>query len=962
MEMSESAWMRLFKASSLVALMVSVVTIGNSGIASSLTRNSYKPYTVKPTIGSPREEFDLDGNWLFMPDLKTSYTDPSCSDDSWHVMDVPDFWQPKAWWISSSISPKYVKEEEARVARYTFDSAKTREGCYRHWIIVPKSMKGKRISISFDGAATLADVYWNGHKVGRHAGMFGRFDCEVTPYVRWGEKNLLAVCLSVGSNEKKDDDKVVGVAVTVRITKSMLSWFPHGAFGSMGYVPVAYGGLWQSVRLVATGGVRAEKIRFTPTLDSATIVTDVSGDARKAILEETLVSKGENRILWKSRRSISVKGNSSVTTRSPRLHPRLWSPEHPNLYILKTRIIVAGTPVDEKKTQVGFRTFVVKGDTFYLNGKPYRLRGADMPPYGMRPNDGRLAHKFFNLMHSGNQMVTRSHCSPYNEIWATAADEEGVAVSSEGIWPWALMKEIPNDGLLKHWKKEQLEVIGDLYNHPSIIINTIGNEMMQGCCQDVHKWKIMSDLVKAVRKTDPTRPIVFSSEMARAFYDKQWRDVLSPGGYDDGDIDDVHCYYGWYQPSAMMLDFTKPIPVERFSPTKGRAFISQECGTGYPSVDGGYSCGAYPGQFMIPQAWAGKYVVPGHGSSDLFLRSIADINKETAEKLRRQCKYWAGNMLFANLCWYKNCYDADKIQPYPVHYAVKMAYSSVLVSLDSPQRHLFAGDSFDSRVCIANDDIDLPNAGSLTLSCWVEDRFGRKLTPVSKERVGDCRYYAQVWADVSIRMPDIEGRNDAALCFKLTSSAKAISANRYDIVICGRRWACERPDVSGKVVMLNGDPGERAFDNARNEAEQGRTVLWLNAGESARTLMPSVIESAQKYAGEFVDTNDPNLRLFDGLKPFDMRWWYSPGKTPSVTEVQFRLKKGSAARSFTTFVRPHFYMSSDEVRELPHTTLFEITCGKGRIIVSSMRTEAAETDPMAARFLSNLYRYSVKQD
>ena len=896
-----------------------------------------------------------------MPGEENSFVDPADSDTAWHVMDVPNFWQPVRWWISQSISKKHWDSELNRVHnRYTFDAENTRNGCYRNWIIVPKSMSGKRVFVAFDGAATLAEVFWNGHKVGSHVGMFGRFKCDVTKYVKFGGRNLLAVKLSTGSNGSKDDDKVVGVAVTVTVTKSMLEWFPHGAFGAMGSsTPVAYGGLWQPVKLIFTGKSSIEHVYFTPKLDSASILTEISGKVPNAVLQQSLIPKGGTKSIWSSAKHIDLSGgNIKVDTLTAKLHPNLWSPEHPNLYILNTKIVSSGKIIDQVKTQVGFRTFEVKNSKFYLNGKPYWLRGADMPPYGMAPNNAKLAHKFMKYMHDGNEMATRSHCSPYNETWQTAADEEGVAVSSEGIWPWALMGPIPNKTLLDHWKKEQLEVVRDLYNHPSLIINTIGNEVMQGCCNDVDKWKIMSSIVKSVRNADPTRPIVFSSEMTRAHYADLWKNTLSKEGYDSGDIDDVHCYYGWYQPSMMMLDFNSPIPSQRFTPTPGRLFMSQEGGTGYPSVDDGFGTELYNNTFKMPQAWAGKYALPESGSSDIYLQVLADINKLTAEKVRVQRKYWAGYMLFNNLCWFKNCYDDKTIEPYKIYDYVKLAYSPVLIALESPQRHIYAGDTLDSRVCITNDDIGLPVAKSLKLYCWVEDESGAKIGDTFTTDLADCPYYGQIWKTISIKMPSLDGRDDAVLHMKLESAGKIISENKYDIVICSHKWADADYNSAKNVIVLNGNCSEQQFNDAKDAAVKGATVLWLDAAENAGKFMPDVIESVQNFKGEFVDMDNPKNEIFSGFKPLDWRWWYSKDCLPSVTDIQYTLKKGSGAKSYTTFIMPHMYMSEKDVKKLPHSTIFEVPCGSGRIIVSSMRTQAAGSDPIAARLISNLYRYA----
>ncbi len=83
-------------------------------------------------------------------------------------------------------------------------------------------------------------------------------------------------------------------------------------------------------------------------------------------------------------------------------------------------------------------------------------------------------------MHDNNQRVTRTHATPWNEAWLDAADEIGLGVSVEGIRPWAFVGKIgatPKD-LFEHWLMENADVVRRIRNHPSVLIWTIGNEML----------------------------------------------------------------------------------------------------------------------------------------------------------------------------------------------------------------------------------------------------------------------------------------------------------------------------------------------------------------------------------------------------------------------------------------------------------------------------------------------------
>ncbi|HET6454117.1 MAG TPA: hypothetical protein VFI02_06910, partial [Armatimonadota bacterium] len=207
-------------------------------------RATYTPLRLK-NLSTPRQTIDLTGKWLFMPSQDSKDpANPASDDSSWHVLGVPQFWQPSEWWIYTAVngtSHNWIRKEVERCEQSTFDYANTTSGWYRQWIEVPASMKGKRFVLKFDAVASIAEVFWNGKPVGSHVGMFGPFECEVTPQVRFGEKNLLAVMVGSSKTDPSFQKESVGVAVTVNITKDMLNSLPHG------WYKVGLPGIWQPV-------------------------------------------------------------------------------------------------------------------------------------------------------------------------------------------------------------------------------------------------------------------------------------------------------------------------------------------------------------------------------------------------------------------------------------------------------------------------------------------------------------------------------------------------------------------------------------------------------------------------------------------------------------------------------------------------------------------------------------------
>lgn len=134
-----------------------------------------------------------------------------------------------------------------------------------------------------------------------------------------------------------------------------------------------------------------------------------------------------------------------------------------------------------------------------------------------------------------------------NDIWLSAADRNGVAISQEGTWPWLMFagdpNNIPSPELLRLWKREWLSIVNKYKNHPSILMWTMNNESKLYLQNGEATWRVLSDAIQSLREIDPTRPIVADSGYARKLLEGKGG---LPEGVDDGDVDDIHKYYNWY--------------------------------------------------------------------------------------------------------------------------------------------------------------------------------------------------------------------------------------------------------------------------------------------------------------------------------------------------------------------------------------------------------------------------------
>lgn len=980
-------------------------------------RAAYQPATVEH-LGPDRTEVSLDGKWLFMPDQDLGGKQPAAADyddGKWHVMEVPALWTPCLSWLygergwklrdeastSKGLCDKLREAEQDRLNNCTFDWKQTKAAWYRHEVGLPPSVAGRHVELDFDAIAKVAQVWVNGTPVGSHTGMFGELKCDLTSVIKPG-KNVIAVHVVGVPDKQSQDNRVVGVAVTVEVTSAMIHSLPHGMMRDES------GGIWQPVKLVVTQPVAVNDVSIRPKLDGADFDVELrNGDAgpRQAEIGYVIRAVKDGSVFFTAPRrvpiSVPASGMQTLTLSTPVLAPKLWSPSEPNLYTLEVQVYSGGQVVDRQTTTFGFRTFTVDKERLLLNGKPYWLRGANHFPSALEPNNAELARKFLRLAHDGNVRATRTHAAPWTETWLKAADETGMGISYEGTWPWLMLKGPPPDAeLLKAWKDEFASLLHKYRNHPSILMWTVNNEMkFPGLDKDnpamlQKKWPVLSDMIKTMRRIDPTRPIVADSSYTRKSVEKEYNDLIKPNGYDDGDIDDVHAYFGWYEPSCFHF-FQGELGAKLAWP--GRPMISQEMSTGYPRNDDGHPVRFYLFTKQSPQAWVGGEAYENRDPA-IFLRQQCFLTKELAEALRRSERAdCSGIFHFAYTTWFKDVWNVDTIQPFVTYYGLQKALQPVLVSAELHGRHFYAGSTAHRRVCVANDADDSRDLPEGTLK-WEINVNGTTLTQGSAP-VPAVAYYENKWLDVDFKMPEAlpSPRVGAQLLLKLEAGGKTVSQNDYDITLATGDWAANGlATVAGKItvfdpdhkadkalagfsfaalhslddlrtgspeILIVGDAGAalgqgQAGEKLKQFVSGGGKVLLLHAGKKLVGLFPDQVKSYKATGyGDVVTMRIPESPVFDGLEPLDMEWFELGPQTPPVAcGGYYQIDR---ARDDVLALADHCDQHGGldkpgEMAAIGGPPIVEIHLGAGRVLASEMTLEAAPDDPIARRVLRNM--------
>jgi hypothetical protein len=976
-----------------------------------------------------RTEIALDGHWLFLPDYEVKGAKPALpetGDGHWHLMPVPAFWNPIRIWLhgetmnqgkfSKGVSDTYYQQETVRCEAYTFDYRKTKAAWYRRWIDLPPGIEDRVVELCFDAVSKMADVYVNGTPVASHIGMFGEIKVDIGKHLKAG-RNLIAVHVvkdytdDAGKAEEPDyysiarldehPEKAKELEASAAVTGKMLKDIAHGFYGGN---PA---GIWQPVKLIVSNRIKIADAFIRPALDGADIdvtVKNHSGKAQKISLSTEITETGTRHVFHREPllKNIFLKAGEerTVTCTIRNLKPRLWSPQHPNLYDFTFTASTAGEE-DVLTVRSGFRTFEVKDGLFHLNGKPYWLRGGNHTPFALAPNDSVLANSFYQIMKAGNIDVTRTHTSPYNKLWINAADEQGIGISHEGTWPWLMINaSMPDSVLIAMWADEYLALLKKYRNHPSILFWTINNEMKfydnePDPVARRRKMSLISDVVKRMRKADPTRPISFDSnyrrneaKLGKAFYE----------GIDDGDIDDVHSYINWYD-HTLFKHFNGEF--QRDHKNEGRPLISQEMSTGYPNNETGHATRFYTLVHQNPQTLVG-YEAYAFGNPEAFLGVQAFITGELAEALRRTNDRASGILHFALLTWFRNVYDAQRIEPYPTYYALQRALQPVLVSAELWGRNFYAGAPLPARICVVNDRESGDDLLSTVLHWQVETGDAQVLAKGTAD-VPSVKHYARQWIAPNIVLPEQlpAAKTKAKLRLRLTENGREISTNEYAILLADRRWTqAATPgrsivlvDGSGLSPVLNAlnvdyrpvpdlpsalkqaadlliisgnnpvDPNHAS--SLRAYIASGRKVLMLNSEEAAKAVFPEHIAGhLVPTEGDIVNMEIPESPVFDGIDLLELRYFNNNRrKIPAVCHAALQVNRSEHVTELAAQTKIHGYISGDMaqrsryMRTIKAFPIIKVTEGKGEALISTMAHDKAATDPVAARLLANMINF-----
>jgi beta-galactosidase len=494
-----------------------------------LISNSYGQEAVRAI-----QNFNFD--WKFIKGDQPGAEKTGYDDSGWRSLDLPHDWSIEGpfsneWASGTGYLPGGI-------------------GWYRKSFIVSADSKGAITFLAFDGVYHNSEVWINGIFLGKRPNGYISFQYDLTPYLKYGKKNIIAVKVD---HSKYGDSR----------------WYT----GS---------GIYRNVKLITVSPVHIKNWGVYYTTPEVTaeraklnIEVTVVNELKKAsplTLYNYLLSGSDT--VGSSSQKFSLDGPSEkvVNQSMDIIRPELWDINTPNLYSLITVIKGPGA-ADRIITPVGFRNFRFDAEKgFNLNGKSLKLKGIclhhDAGALGSAVPRKEIERRLDLLKELGCNAIRTSH-NPFSTDFLELCDIKGFIVIDEAFDEWELPKKkwiagwnkgTPGkDGYSADFKEWATTDLRDLVlrdrNHPSVFMWSIGNEVDYPNDPYTHPilnteanpqtWakydqklpdanrlgEVAVELVALVKKLDQTRPVTAGLASALMSNETGYADALDVVGY-----------------------------------------------------------------------------------------------------------------------------------------------------------------------------------------------------------------------------------------------------------------------------------------------------------------------------------------------------------------------------------------------------------------------------------------------
>jgi beta-galactosidase len=403
---------------------------------------SISPVTSQGIKDEPgRQLFRINENWSYLEDNVASVERLSTSTEQWQQIDLPHTWNK---FDAVDQIPGYRRSAS----------------WYKKELFIPDSKSDRRYLLEFEGVNIKSDVYVNGFRAGGHIGGYLGFSVDMTSFLKKGQSNIILV----RADNSYDPD----------VIPSQKSDF---------YI---YGGITRDVWLKIVPAQFIERVLVkTPNVSkkSAETTVDVILENKGSMPTDgeiivALNDRSGKEIARKSEKVSLKEGQTILSIVMPPIkNPSLWSPADPALYTVTVTLRDGMNVLDVVTDRCGYRWFEFKDHgPFYLNGERLLLRGThrheDYAGLANAIPDSLQRKDMMMIKEMGANFVRLAHYPQDPEVYR-ACDELGILVWDE--LPWC-RGGTGGEAWKSNTKRLLKEQIVQNFNHPSIIIHSLGNE------------------------------------------------------------------------------------------------------------------------------------------------------------------------------------------------------------------------------------------------------------------------------------------------------------------------------------------------------------------------------------------------------------------------------------------------------------------------------------------------------
>lgn len=379
---------------------------------------------------------------------------------------------------------------------------------YKKEFEVAASAKDNNVFLRFEGVMHEVEIWVNGKAVARHIGGYTPFTVNISPWVKFGLNNSVALKVNNKDNKHIQPGKPLAEL-------------------DFNY----YGGVYRNVSLITTnklyitdavaanktagGGVFVHFNEVSKIKADGWVKVNLKNDfaeAKKVTVKTVFTdANGASAEFTSAEKTIAPGADADVTQNVSIPKPKLWGITNPDMYTVTVSVLENGKEVDSYTTKTGIRKTELRNDGFYLNGEKLFINGTnrhqEYPYLGYAISDEAQYRDAVKIKSAGYDFVRLSHY-PQSEGFLNACDELGILVM-DCISGWQFFGD-------EVFQKNSIQEVRDLArrdrNHPSIIFWEVSlneSEMSEA---------YMAAANKALREELPFKDVVTAGWMDNPNY------------------------------------------------------------------------------------------------------------------------------------------------------------------------------------------------------------------------------------------------------------------------------------------------------------------------------------------------------------------------------------------------------------------------------------------------------------